>query len=115
MILDVARCYLWLFTLYINIKIGKKKLLNVRLTGDHLFGKLLFTWLSLVMSMMVSFCAVLFPRDVLEEILNLIGSVSEGFPSYSFIKIVQMIVRGQKWVHLEANIDYIHLYKGNLK
>ena len=23
-ILDVARCYLWLFTLYINIKIGKK-------------------------------------------------------------------------------------------
>ena len=23
MILDVARCYLWLFTLYINIKIGK--------------------------------------------------------------------------------------------
>ena len=22
-ILDVARCYLWLFTLYINIKIGK--------------------------------------------------------------------------------------------
>ena len=26
-----------------------------------------------------------FPRDVLDEILNLIGSVSEGFPSYSFI------------------------------
>ena len=24
-----------------------------------------------------------FPRDVLDEILNLIGSVSEGFPSYS--------------------------------
>ena len=22
-ILDMARCYLWLFTLYINIKIGK--------------------------------------------------------------------------------------------
>ena len=22
-ILDVARCYMWLFTLYINIKIGK--------------------------------------------------------------------------------------------
>ena len=33
--------------------------------------------------MMVSFCAVLFPRDVLDEILNLIESVSEGFPSYS--------------------------------
>ena len=35
------------------------------------------------MSMMVSFCAVLFsPRGVLDEILNLIESVSEGFPSY---------------------------------
>ena len=33
--------------------------------------------------MMVSFCAVLFPRGVLDEILNLIESVSEGFPSYS--------------------------------
>ena len=59
-------------------------MLNVRLAGDHLFGKLLFTWLSLVMSMMVSFVLSFFPRDVLDEILNLIGSVSEGFPSYSF-------------------------------
>ena len=32
--------------------------------------------------MMVSFCAVLFPRGVLDEILNLIESVSEDFPSY---------------------------------
>ena len=30
------------------------------------------------MSMIVSFCAVLFPRDVLDEILDLIGSVSGG-------------------------------------
>ena len=29
------------------------------------------------------FCAVLFPQGVLDEILNLIESVSEGFPSYS--------------------------------
>ena len=36
------------------------------------------------MSMMVSFCAVLFPRGVLDEILNLIESVSEGFSSYSY-------------------------------
>ena len=36
------------------------------------------------MSMMVSFCAVLFlTRD---EILNLIESVSEGFPTYSSLK-----------------------------
>ena len=34
--------------------------------------------------MMVSFNAVLFPRDVLDEILDLIESVSEGFPTYSF-------------------------------
>ena len=34
--------------------------------------------------MMVSFCAVLFPRDVLDEILDLIESVSEGFPTYSY-------------------------------
>ena len=47
-------------------------------------GELLFTWLSLVMSTMVSFCAVLFPRGVLDEILNLIETVSEGFPSYSY-------------------------------
>ena len=32
----------------------------------------------------VSFCAVFFPRGVLDEILNLIESVSEGFPSYFF-------------------------------
>ena len=38
------------------------------------------------MSMMVSFCAVVFfPRDVFDEILNLIESVSEGFPSYSCV------------------------------
>ena len=59
-------------------------MLNVRLACDHLFGKLLFTWLSLVMSMMVSFVLSFFPRDVLDEILNLIESVSEDFPSYSF-------------------------------
>ena len=34
--------------------------------------------------MMVSFVLSFFPRDVLDEILNLIESVSEGFPSYSF-------------------------------
>ena len=59
-------------------------MLNVRLAGDHLYGKLLFTWLSLVMSMMVSFFVLsFFPRDVLDEILNLIESVSKGFPTYS--------------------------------
>ena len=39
--------------------------------------------------MMVSFVLSFFPRDVLDEILNLIGSVSEGFPSYSLITLDQ--------------------------
>ena len=39
------------------------------------------------MSMMVSFVLSFFPRDVLDEILNLIESVSEDFPSYSFIAL----------------------------
>ena len=41
------------------------ELLNVRLPDDHLYGKLLFTWLSLVVSVMVSFYAVLFPTRCL--------------------------------------------------
>ena len=38
------------------------------------------------MSMMVSFVLSFFPRDVLDEILNLIESVSEDFPSYSYMQ-----------------------------
>ena len=80
MILDVARCYLWLFSLYINIKIGKS-----RLAGDHLYGKLLFK-LAVACDVYdgVFLCCPFFPRDVLDEILNLIEAVSEGFPTYSF-------------------------------
>ena len=33
--------------------------------------------------MMVSFVLSFFPRDVLDENLDLIESVSEGFPTYS--------------------------------
>ena len=40
------------------------------------------------MSMMVSFVLSFFPRDVLDEILNLIESVSEDFPSYSWVTLV---------------------------
>ena len=39
--------------------------INVRLAGDHLGGTLLFTLLSLVVSVMVSFCAVLSPTGCL--------------------------------------------------
>ena len=40
-------------------------MLNVRLAGDHLYGKLLFTWLSLLASIMVILYAVLFPTRCL--------------------------------------------------
>ena len=56
---------------------------TVRLAGGHLYGKRLFTWLSLVMSLMASFCAILFPLNVLDEIWDLIESVSKGFLTYS--------------------------------
>ena len=50
------------------------------------------------MSMMVSFVLSFFPRDVLDEILNLIESVSEDFPSYSRYResTVYDIVRREK-------------------
>ena len=42
---------------------------TVRQAGDHLYGKRLFTWLSLVMSLMVPyFVESVFPRDVLDGI-----------------------------------------------
>ena len=43
-------------------------MLNVRLAGDQLYGKSLFTWLSLVRSLMVFFVLSIFPLDVLDEI-----------------------------------------------
>ena len=55
---------------------------NVRLAGGHLYGKQLFTWLSLVVSLMASFVLSFSPLDVLDEIWDLIGSVSEGFLTY---------------------------------
>ena len=69
---------------------------NVRLAGGHLYGKQLFTWLSLVVSLMASFVLSFFPLDVLDEIWDLIESVSEGFLAYSChllvdLKITQML------------------------
>ena len=57
-------------------------MLNVRLASGHLYGKQLFTWLSLVVSLMASFCAVLFQLNVLDGICDLNESVSEGFLTY---------------------------------
>ena len=52
---------------------------NVRLAGCHLYGKQLFTWLSLVVSFMAYFVLSFFPLDVLDGIWE---SVSEGFLTY---------------------------------
>ena len=46
--------YILLFLLDIKIENRYKQMFNVRLAGDYLIGKLLFTWLSLVMSLVVS-------------------------------------------------------------
>ena len=48
-----------------------------------MYGKQLFTWLSLVVSFMASFVLSFFPLDVLDGIWNLTESVSEGFLTYS--------------------------------
>ena len=45
---------------------------NVRLAGGQLYGKQLFTWLSLVVSLMAFFVLSGFPLDVLDEIWDLI-------------------------------------------
>ena len=50
------------------------------------------------MSMMVSFVLSFFPRDVLDEILNLIESVSGDFPSY-FYSFSALVVLDVLCVH----------------
>ena len=57
-------------------------MLNVRLAAGDIFDG-------------VFLCCTFFPRDVLDEIWDLIGSVSEGFPSYSLL--LQYTLPGQKY------------------
>ena len=42
--------------------------------------------------MVVSFCAVLFPWDVLGRIFDLIELVSEGFPTYSYLTEIKLSI-----------------------
>ena len=64
-----VRLCLAILVRYNNRKKGKNRFLNVSLSDDHLYGKWLFTWLSLAMSLMVSYFVLTFlPRDVLDEI-----------------------------------------------
>ena len=44
-----------------------------------------------------------FPRDVLDEILDLIESVSEGFPTYSSIKNIQHIQKNEQGLYFESS------------
>ena len=63
------------------------------------------------MSMMVSFVLSFFPRDVLDEILNLIESVSEDFPSYSYV-----LSNGHKTCqNYYGQIIMKHIYVSTLK
>ena len=64
---------------------------NVRLAGVHLYGKQLFTWLSLVVSLMASFVLSFFPLGVLGGIWVFIESVSEGFLTYSFSYLFYLV------------------------
>ena len=59
-------------------------MLNVRLAGDHLYGKGLFTWLSQVMPLMAFFALSFFSQYVLDEIWDLFGSISDSFLTYPF-------------------------------
>ena len=56
---------------------------NVRLAGGHLYGKQLFTWLSLVVSLMASFVLSFFPLDVLDEFSQILRDFLPAL--YSFI------------------------------
>ena len=52
-----------------------------------------------------------FPRGVLDEILNLIESVSEEFPSYSFMITDNILIP-----HLEITAYTVHTgYKGKIE
>ena len=68
---------------------------NVRPAGDHLYGKWLFTWLSLVISLMVAYFVLsFFPRDVLDEILHLIESF---LPTFLYVTDAQTVTTGIKY------------------
>ena len=53
----------------------------------------LFTWLSLVVSLMASFVLSFFPLDVLDEIWDLIETVgqTEGFLTYSSFSSLELV------------------------
>ena len=82
-------------------------MLNVRLAGCHLYEKQLFTGLSLVVSFLASFLLSFFPLHVLDEIWDVIESVSEGFHTYSYVTVRLVSRRSSCFLPR----DCIHLQK----
>ena len=78
---------------------------NVRLAGGHLYGKQLFTWVSLVVSLVASFVLSFFPLDVLDEIWDLIESISEGFLTYSFLALACVLFLLQTFLLISGVIQ----------
>ena len=70
---------------------------NVRLAGGYLYGKRLFAWLSMVVSLVASLVLSFFPLDVMDEIWELIESVSEGFLTYSLTYFDQFVWSSAIW------------------
>ena len=64
------------------MKIGKNRL-NVRLAGDHCMGNSCLPGCRWWCLRWCLFVQSFFPRDVLDEILDLIEPVSESLPTYS--------------------------------
>ena len=75
----MARCYLWLFALYINKKIGKNSCLVLDWPMAACVGDCCSPGCRLWCLWWCLFVLSFFPRGVLGEIFNLIESVSGGF------------------------------------
>ena len=61
---------------------------NVRLAGDHLYGKWLCTWLTLVMSSIVSYFVLsFFPRNVLIRSGTELGRFLRILTTYASVSI----------------------------
>ena len=64
MVLDVVCGYVLLFLLDRKMENRLKSMFNVGLAGDRLYGKRLFTWLSMVMSLMLSYFVLSFCHEM---------------------------------------------------
>ena len=80
-------CYTWFIVVLDSLNL---QTLGLTSRWPPIYGKLLFTWLSLVMSMMVSFCAVLLSTRCLEWDLEL-NWVS--FWEFSYLLLIVLLVR----------------------